>query len=109
AATSDSIVQRCQREIGRSAAKAFRAEAKALQKCADARLKGSATSCPDPKASTLISRARQKAVTKICQVCGGADGACGNGGDLTPSTIGFAATCPSVTIPGGTACGGPIN
>ena len=33
--------ERCQREIGRSAVKAFRAETKALQKCADARLKGS--------------------------------------------------------------------
>src|SRR6185436_15580292 len=30
-------------------------------------------------------------------------------GDLTPAQIGFAPTCPSVTIPGGSACGGPIS
>ena len=109
-ATADTTVARCQREIGRSAAKAFRAEGKALQKCADGRLKGSSGgSCPDPKTTSLIQRARAKAVTKICQVCGGSDGVCGGSGDLTPAAIGFPATCPSVTIPGGTACGGPVN
>ncbi len=109
AATSDGVVERCQREIGRSASKAFAAEARALQKCADARLKGSATSCPDPKTNSLIARARAKAVAKICQVCGGSDGVCGGTGDLTPATIGFAPTCPAVTVPGGTACGGPVD
>jgi hypothetical protein len=107
--TTDAAIDRCQREIGRSAAKAFRAETKALQKCADARLKGSGASCPDPKASSLISRARAKAVAKICRACGGADGVCGGSGDLTPAAIGFPATCPSVTVPGGTACGGAVN
>jgi hypothetical protein len=57
----------------------------------------------------LVARARAKAVTKICQRCGGSDGVCGGTGDLSRATIGFAPTCPSVTIPGGTACGGPIN
>lgn len=85
AASSDGTVQRCQREIGRSAAKAFRAETKALQKCADARLKGSPGSCPDPKTNSLIARARAKAVAKMCQVCGGSDGVCGGTGDLTPA------------------------
>jgi len=109
AASADGTVQRCQREIGRSAAKAFRAETKALQKCADARLKGSPGSCPDPKTTSMISRARAKAVAKMCQVCGGADGVCGGMGDLTPAQIGFPASCPAVTIPGGTACGGPVT
>jgi hypothetical protein len=107
---ADSTVARCQREIGKSAAKAFRAETKALQKCADSKLKGSYSgSCPDPKTSFVVSRARAKAVAKICQVCGGSDGVCGGSGDLAPSTIGFPSTCPSVTIPGGTACGGSVT
>ncbi len=109
-ASTDSNVERCQREIGKSAVKAFRAETKALQKCADARMKsGGGGSCPDPKAQALITRARAKAITKICQTCGGDDGVCGGTGDLTPATIGFAPTCPSVTIPGGAACGGTIG
>ena len=108
--SGDSDVVRCQREIGKSAVKAFRAETKAMQKCADARLAGTASgSCPDGKASAAVSYARAKAIGKICRACGGSDGACGGSGDIAPGTIGFAARCPSVTVPGGNACGGPIT
>jgi hypothetical protein len=108
--TTDAALRRCQREIGKNAAKAFRAETKAMQKCADARLAGSASgTCPDGKATILVSHARAKAVSRICNACGGDDHLCGGGGDLAPATIGFASTCPSVTVPGGPACGGPIT
>ncbi len=105
-----SDVVRCQREIGKSAVKAFRAESKAMQKCADARLAGTASgSCPDGKATAAVTSARAKAIAKICRACGGSNGACGGGDDITPATIGSGATCPSVTVPGGNACGGSIS
>ncbi len=109
APSADSSVQRCQREIGRSAVKAFRAENKARQKCADSHLKGGGGSCPDPKTTDAVARARAKAVAKICQACGGGDGVCGGSGDLTPAAIGFPDSCPAVTVPGGAACGGAVN
>src|SRR5262249_34101138 len=44
-----------------------------------------------------------------CSACGGADKACDGTNDLTPAAIGFAATCPSVTVPGGSSCAGSIS
>ena len=108
--TTDADVVRCQRAIGKNALKAFRSEVKARAKCADPRLAGSATGpCPDGKATTAITFARAKVVTQICKACGGVDHLCGGDDDVTPAAIGFPADCPPVTIPGGMACGGPID
>ncbi len=108
--TSDPAVRSCRREIGKNAAAFFRAKSKALQKCEDAVVKGSSSGpCPDSKASSKIASARAKQIQKICTACGGADRACGGPDDLAPTTIGFSSTCPSVTVPGGASCGGPVT
>jgi hypothetical protein len=109
APSSNGSVQSCQRDIGKNAVKFLRAKSKALQKCEDAVLKGAAGPCPDAQAAAKIASARAKQIQKMCSSCGGADRACGGGDDLTPVQIGFASTCPSVTIPGGASCGGSIG
>lgn len=108
---SNSAINKCQLAIGKNAAKFIEAKNKALQKCEDGVLKGTVTGpCPDAiKALPAINKAETKKVAGICKACGGPDKLCGGGDDLTPAVIGFASTCPSVTIPGGSACGGAIT
>src|SRR6202008_1412713 len=104
-----SDVQRCQRAIGKESVKFFISKSKALRKCEDQVLLGATSGpCPDAATASAIASAEAKKVAKICAACGGADGACGGGDDLTPAAIGFAAQCPAVTIPGGASCGGPV-
>src|SRR6185369_671368 len=100
-----------QAAIGKNAGKFLAAKNKALQKCEDGVLKTTVTPpCPDAvKAQPAIDKAESKKIVGICKACGGADKLCNGTGDLTPAQIGFAPTCPSVTIPGGSACGGPIS
>ncbi len=109
--TTATDVVKCQRAIGKYTAKFFAAKSKALQKCEDKKLTGSLSgACPDAgKAAPAIAKAESKKRAGICKTCGGGDRLCGGGDDLTPATIGFAATCPSVTVPGGPACGGPVT
>ncbi len=108
--TSDSTLKRCQREIGKNAVKFLRTKSKALQKCKDKMLTGQyAGPCPDPKASAVIANAVAKMNAKLCSACGGDDRVCGGTDDLTPAQIGFPASCPSVTVPGGSACGGTVG
>ena len=103
----------CQRAIGSAPTQFVESKSKALQKCWDARLKGlHSNSCPTPGdgiAAGRIQRAQVKAMGAICRRCGGSDLACDGAGDFTPAQIGFVGTCPSVTVPGGSSCGGPIN
>jgi len=110
---SASAVNRCQRAIGRYASKFLKAKSKTLARCWQGRFKGQhANDCPSPgdgRAALLIQRAEARARSSLCNACGGADAACGGSDDLTPAQIGFAASCPSVTVPGGSACGGPIG
>ncbi|MBI3767895.1 MAG: hypothetical protein HY271_05285 [Deltaproteobacteria bacterium] len=105
-ATSDPTVVKCQRAIGKDTTKFLVTKSKALQKCEDQVLSGAiAGPCPDAaKAAPTIAKAESKKRAGICRACGGADGACGGGNDLTPTQIGFAANCPNVTIPGGASC-----
>jgi hypothetical protein len=119
-------LNKCQRTIGKETTKFLLAKEKALQKCWDARLKGAHSNpCPVPgdgKAQVAIDKAEAKKVEKICKACGGADKQCdntvtlldgvstipGSGGsdDLPLAAIGFPASCPAVTVPGGgKACG----
>ncbi len=108
---TDSAVIMCQRAIGKETSKFFAAKSKALQKCEDGVLKGTVTGpCPDgAKAAPAIAKAESKKRAGICKACGGGDRLCGGGDDLSTSQIGFASSCPNVTIPGGASCGGPIN
>ncbi len=109
-ATSSTVIK-CQRAIGKYTAKFFAAKSKALQRCEDGALLGSVSGpCPDAaKAAPTIAMAESKKRAGICKMCGGFDRLCGGGDDIPPSQIGFASTCPSVTVPGGQACGGPVN
>ena len=61
------------------------------------------------KAGPGIAKAAASLTTSICAACGGPDGHCGGGDDLTPSAIGFLSTCPALTIPGGAACAAPVQ
>jgi polyhydroxybutyrate depolymerase len=127
----------CQQTIGKAAEKFLAAKSKTLQKCWDARIKGKhGDTCPDPagvpgsagrKAADAIAKAESKKAAAICKACGGDDRNCdaagttpsggsfgGSGGsgtaaDLTPAAIGFAASCPAVTVPAGPACGGAVG
>jgi hypothetical protein len=108
-----SVVNKCQRAIGKETTKFLQAKSKALQKCWDERMKGKhENDCPDPgdgKAVDAIAKAEGKKVSAICKACGGPDKVCGGGDDLSPSDIGFPSDCPSVTIPdSASSCGGAI-
>ncbi|MEO6028930.1 MAG: hypothetical protein ABIR79_18865 [Candidatus Binatia bacterium] len=103
-------LNRCQAAIGKSMARFVAAKSKALAKCEDKALKGAAGPCPDAsKTAPAIARAATKLQTAICRACGGPNRLCGGGDDIAPSMIGFATSCPSVTVPnGGAMCGGAI-
>jgi hypothetical protein len=105
---SEPELNRCQAAIGRATAKFAASRSRALARCWRAVGRGRGTApCPDPgdgKALEAIAEAEGEAVERICRFCGGADGACGGGDDLTPLVIGFPAECPDVA-----ACGGPVT
>ena len=103
----------CRRAIGKEATRFLVAKSKALRTCWDARLRGvHQNPCPDPgdgKATRAIAAAAAKMTAAICAACGGGDGHCGGGDDLTPASIGAPPDCPAVQVPGGAACGGTIG
>lgn len=108
--TTNPVARKCQRAIGKESTQFVAAQLRALQQCEDRILRGkSAGPCPDAAAAANLARSQLKMQQKICRACGGPGRACGGGDDLTPGQIGFTDTCPSVTIPGGAACGGPIS
>ena len=108
--SSDPTVKKCQREIGKNGAKYLRLKSKVLQKCKDKVLNGQSMGpCPDAKSAAIIAAAEAKKNQKICSSCGGNDRVCGGPDDLTPAMIGFPASCPGVTVPGGAACGGTVS
>jgi hypothetical protein len=106
-------ILKCQQAIGKATAAFFASKTKALDKCWDARYNQKhGNACPAPgdgKAVAAIQKAEDKKVASICKACGGDDKICGGLADATRAQIGFVAHCPAVTIPGGSACGGPIN
>jgi cysteine-rich repeat protein len=102
-------VNKCQQAIGKETTKFLAAKSKALQKCWNARLvAGTASACPDAAATLAIALADQKKIAGICKACGGADKLCDGAGDVPPSAVGFVASCPAVTPPGGASCARPI-
>lgn len=108
--TTDPAARKCQRAIGKESAQFVASQLRALQQCEDRVLRGkSAGPCPDGVAAANLAKSHAKMQQKICRACGGPGRACGGGDDLTPGQIGFAATCPPLTIPGGNACGAAIT
>jgi hypothetical protein len=104
---------RCRAAMGKAVGKFVGAKTKALAGCWSARARGKHTNaCPDPgdgKAAAAIARATATLRASICAACGGLDGACGGGDDLTPADVGFVAECPAVDVPGGGSCAAPIG
>jgi hypothetical protein len=111
AASSD--VNRCQREIGRSATAFLRSKSQTLAQCwTSVNLGRASAPCPVPgdgKAAGAIARAEARKVANICHACGGNDERCDGVGDIAPSAIGFVGSCPAVSVPGGASCGGAIS
>jgi cysteine-rich repeat protein len=101
-------LNKCQRTLGKETVKFHKSVTKALGGCWDARHKGNHNSvCPVPgdgKTADKIAKAESKRVKKMCDACGGGDGSCGTGDDLSPTAIGFTNFCPNVA-----SCGNPIS
>ena len=109
-------VAKCQRTLGRETSKLLDKRSKTLAKCWRKVSGGAgAAPCPSPgdgKTAAKLDKAENKAIAKICKACGGGDRACddtvssvaGSGGadDLLAASIGFAATCSDLTVPGTT-------
>ncbi len=115
-ATTDTPLNLCQRALGRQMARLFIASSQTLRQCWSAvnRAKAGYTApCPlgDPTGRTFarLKRAELRALLKVCAACGGVDKTCGGVGDFDAATIGFPATCPAVTVPGGASCGGTVS
>lgn len=110
---TNSAVNKCQTEIGKSTAKFLQSRSKALQKCWDLRLKGNhAMTCPaDGTGKTLaaIQKAETKKVATICKACGGADKLCDGNGDVTPAQVGFVSNCPAFTPFSSPSCAAPVT
>jgi YVTN family beta-propeller protein len=112
-------LNQCQQALGKETQAFVAAKSRALAKCWDGRLKGKhAGPCPDGaaaagtssrKAADAIAKAEAKRQAKICKACGGGDGSCDGVNDQTPAAIGFAGSCPNVTIPGGGSCAATIS
>jgi len=102
----------CVTAIGKETARLATTTSKALARCWEARGNGAhANPCPEPGdglAAPAIESAVARATTRLCKACGGADHACGGAEDLARASIGFASSCPDVTVPGGATCGGAI-
>jgi len=110
---SGSDINKCQTAIGKNATKFLNAKNKALAKCEKGLMKVPPSvigPCPDTAGAVpAITKAESKKIAGICKACGGPDKTCLGADNLTPAQIGFASTCPSVTVPpSGPACGGPI-
>jgi hypothetical protein len=110
---ASSTVSQCTTAVAKEGARLMARTSKVLVRCWDARAAGLHTNpCPlpgDGRAGPAIAAAMTRATKAICRVCGGADRACGGTDDLVPATIGFPASCPAVSVPGGAGCGGPIT
>src|SRR5262249_17392421 len=107
-AASGSALDACQAGIVKATSRFFLKQSEGLKPCWAARAGGvHANDCPVPgdgRAGPAITHAEQTMTRAICRACGGGDGDCGGGDDLSPATIGFLDTCPAVTPPGGTSC-----
>ncbi len=114
-ANGDRDLIKCQRAVGKEAAKFLTAKQKALEKCRKQIDKGHGSlPCPAPgdgKAGAAIAKAESKKVAKICRACGtrSLDGVTCPAPAFTAEEVGFAAHCPAVTVPfGGPACGASV-
>lgn len=109
-APAGTTVYLCQLTLAKAVAAFVKTKRTVLQKCWGKVIKGDLTGpCPDATAELKITSAHQKLLAAICTNCGGPDRLCGTADDVTPAEIGFTASCPDVTLPGGSGCGGSIS
>jgi len=98
---------KCQRSIAKETSKFIKTNVSALQKCEQAKVKGThADTCPDAgapagsiaqKTAEKILNASAKLAAKVAKQCGGDDKVCSTPGDqLSPTTLGFPAVCPNL-------------
>src|SRR5262249_8906643 len=102
----------CQAGIGKAAGRFLVAKSAALSKCWGAvSSEKIAGTCPDtdPKTVAAIAQAESSKEAAICHACGGPEKVGGGGDDFTPTEIGFTATCPDVSAPGGASCAAPVT
>jgi len=113
AAVDPPPLERCAAAVVKEGTRLAVVTSKLLARCWSARGAGvHANPCPSPGdgvAGPAIAAATTRATASICKACGGADRACGGADDVDPAVLGFPAACPSVSVPGGAACGGPIG
>src|SRR6266404_3013831 len=99
----------CQRALGKQSTDFLMKSTRILFQCEDSVLRGKSIGpCPDAGATAALAAVEERFVTKTCRACGGADRSCGGADDLAPAAIGFAPTCPAVTVPGGESCDAAI-
>jgi cysteine-rich repeat protein len=110
-AGDDGDALKCQRTLGKAAAKFFQKKRKILQKCTDGVIKGTVTGpCPDADSASKISAAETKMLDKIGKACGGDDKSLGTSDDLSLAATGGTVFCPGLDIPGaGADCHGTIG
>ncbi len=108
AAPADATFTKCQLAFGKAVAGHTRAVAALLARCEDGVARGKIVgACPDTKTAGRIAAKTVKLRTTLCKACGGKDKVCGGPDDAPPATLGVT-TCPTRTVPGGSACG-PIT
>jgi hypothetical protein len=101
----------CARAITKASAKYVLIRAKAIQRCHDARMKGSlpaSTNCEaNATVTAMTSAARSRFTNAVASKCGGNDGTCGTGDDLALSSYGWGGvtSCPTLQA---SSCSGPI-
>lgn len=107
-------IRTCQRAIAKATTAFVVARSKALRTCRDARLKGKHTNeCVPPalgdgKYLAVIAKAAAKRTAAVCKACGGPDQRCDGIDDVAAAAVGAPTQCPTVAVPSGSACGGPI-
>jgi len=102
----------CERTIVRTVERLSVKRVRALAACWARRARGAhASACADASGpvAAVLARADESARRAICRACGGPDGACDGVADQVPADLGFLATCPDVTPPGGASCAAPVT
>jgi hypothetical protein len=75
--STDKVIGKCRKAVGKATVGFYNAKSKALAKCHDGFLKGKIPSCPDVATTDVIAKAESKKVASISKDCCGADKTCG--------------------------------
>ncbi|MCC6764628.1 MAG: hypothetical protein IT293_08190 [Deltaproteobacteria bacterium] len=103
---------KCRTAIAKAASKFLASHSRAIERCEQAGLKGTAAGrCPDAAATAAIATAKAKLGRGIAKACGGGDKTCG--GNLAdeplPATLGWPAVCPGLPNADAPECSAAIT